>query len=356
MKIAIHAQGACWSPRWIEYCKENDLSYTLVDGYSTSIIQELASHELFLWHINNGLFTDLLMARNVLFTAESMGLSVFPNVATSWHFDDKISQKYLLEGINAPLAKTWTFYDLDRADAWLKNQASYPIVAKLRRGSGSYNVQLLHDYHQAIRHCKRMFGKGIHPTPAYLADVTNKLKVAGDLRGIIKRLKKAPNFFKWIRIGKKGFPVEKSYAYFQEFLPDNTYDTRISIVGDRAFGFRRFTRKGDFRASGSGMIDFDPSPIDMRCVEIAFQVAQSLQTQSLAFDFVSDADKNPKIVEISFGFLSEAILKCSGYWNRDLEFVKGKFHVEDLILQDLIASRVVPKQPARSLVQPQNAL
>jgi glutathione synthase/RimK-type ligase-like ATP-grasp enzyme len=356
MKIAIHDQGACWTPRWIEYCRENNLDYTLVDGYSTNIIEELASYDVFLWHINNGLFTDLLMARNVLFTAESMGLKVFPNFATSWHFDDKISQKYLLEGIKAPLAQSWTFYDLNRANTWLKNQASYPVVAKLRRGSGSYNVQLLHDYHQAIRHCKRMFGKGIHPTPAYLADVSNKLKVAGNLRGIIKRLKKAPNFFKWIRIGKRGFPVEKSYVYFQEFLPNNKWDTRISVVGERAFGFRRFTREGDFRASGSGMIDFDPSPIDLRCVEIAFQVAQSLQTQSLAFDFVSDASKNPKIVEISFGFLSEAILKCPGYWRRDLAFTNGAQRVEDLILQDLIASRGFETRPVRSLVQPYKAV
>ena len=44
----------------------------------------------------------------------------------------------------------------------------------------------------------------------------------------------------------------KDYVYFQKFLPNNKYDIRIVVIGDRAFGFIRYNRENDFRASGSG--------------------------------------------------------------------------------------------------------
>ena len=84
------------------------------------------------------------------------------------------------------------------------------------------------------------------------------------------------------------FHNEKGYVYFQDFVPGNEYDTRLVVIGDRCFGVRRYCRKGDFRASGSGIKVYDPELIDKKCIQIAFEVANKLNTQSVALDFILD--------------------------------------------------------------------
>src|SRR5262249_35857724 len=113
-------------------------------------------------------------------------------------------------------------------------------------------------------------------------------------------------------------PRERGYLYFQEFMEENSFDTRITIIGNRAFAFTRNNRPGDFRASGSGRICYDISRIDRRCVEIAFRVAGSLRSQSLAFDFLFNASHEPVIGEISYCFMAKAVYDCPGHWDANL--------------------------------------
>ena len=84
-------------------------------------------------------------------------------------------------------------------------------------------------------------------------------------------------------------------------------------------------RKNDFRASGSGMIVYRKEEIDERCVKIAFEVNEKIKSQSIAFDFVFDADNDPVIVEISYGFIKEVYDPCEGFWNKDLNWHEGPF-------------------------------
>lgn len=335
MKVAIH-NGDGWNKSVVDFCKRNNIDYKLVDGYSNDIIKELSNFDALFWHFHHAIPKDILMARNVLYVAEQMQLKVFPDFKTSWHFDDKISQKYLLESINAPIVDSWAFYELDQALLWLKERAEYPLVAKLRRGAGSYNVRLIRNYSQAKKYAKKMFGNGVLPTPGYLADTKNKLKVAGNIKGIIKRLKKAPRFFSFIRLGRRLFPKEKGYVYFQKFIKGNTHDLRISVVGGRAWAFRRSVRKNDFRASGSGLIDYSRENIPLSIVKESIKIAKELQTQSIAFDFVTDESGNYYIVEISYGYQSNAINSCGGYWDIDLNFHEGDWMPEYFILNDLL--------------------
>ena len=132
---------------------------------------------------------------------------------------------------------------------------------------------------------------------------------------------------------------EKGYVYFQDFIPDNHTDTRVTIIGDRAFAFTRGVRPNDFRASGSGQIDYDMSKIDRRCVEIAFETVARLRTQSLAFDFVKEPSSRPKIVEISYCHLADAVYACPGHWDSSLAWHDGPMWSQDAILEDLFVTR-----------------
>jgi glutathione synthase/RimK-type ligase-like ATP-grasp enzyme len=129
---------------------------------------------------------------------------------------------------------------------------------------------------------------------------------------------------------------EKGYVYFQEFIPNNEFDVRIVIIGEKALGEKRFVRKNDFRASGSGLFSYEG--IDPKTVKIAFDISKQLKTQCLAFDFIYDKFYNPLIVEISYGFGVEGIGKVPGYWDQDLIWHEGKFDpygwMVDLVLQE----------------------
>lgn len=333
MKLAIH-NGNGWNKSWIQYAEENNITYIVVDCYSNNIISILKEQGVthLMWHFTHNSPTDIFMARNVLFSAQLSGLKVYPDINASWHFDDKISQKYLLEAIDAPLVPSYVFYDEKKALEWAK-ATSYPKVAKLRRGAGSYNVKLIENSVEATKYIKRMFGNGIEPSPGYLADVKTKLKVAGSLTGVLKRLKKAPRFFKMVYQGKKGFLKEKSYAYFQDFIPNNTCDFRVIVVNSKTYGMRRMVREGDFRASGAGVFDY--SEVDEEIIKIAQDTAKQLNMLSVAFDFVLD-DGKPLIVEISYGFGIEGSSKINMYWDENNEKVIGRVDAPVEIINDFL--------------------
>ena len=130
---------------------------------------------------------------------------------------------------------------------------------------------------------------------------------------------------------------EKGYVYFQDFIPNNTFDIRVCVVGDKAFAIKRLVRDDDFRASGSGAIVYAKEEIDERCVKIAFQVNKTLRGQSMGFDFVFDENNNPLIVEIAYGYVASGYDACEGYWTQDMQWHEGThfdfcgWMVEDLL-------------------------
>lgn len=337
MNVAIH-NGNGWNKNWVQYLEEQGIPYVLVDCYASDIISTLKAHEVthLMWHFTHNSPTDIFMARNILFSAQVSGIKVFPDINASWHFDDKVSQKYLLESIDAPLVPSHVFYSEDAALEWAKT-TTYPKVAKLRRGAGSYNVRLIKSQSEARRYIKRMFSEGVDPSPGYLADVKTKLKVAGSFSGIMQRLKKAPGFFKMVYHGRKGFPKEKNYVYFQDFIPNNSCDYRIIVVNSKAYGVKRMVRKGDFRASGGGMFDF--GEIDPKIIQIAQDTAKRLNMLSVAFDFVLDGDA-PLIVEISYGFGTNGSGKFNMYWDKNNKKIIGRVNAPYEIISGFLDSGV----------------
>ena len=337
IRLAIQGESSTYSKRWIEYCRDNEVEHEVVDCYASDIIDKLRGFDGLLWNFNHRNPTDLLMARHVLTSAEKMGLMVFPDGATCWHFDDKVAQKYLLEAIGAPLVPTYVFYDERRALEWLKG-ATYPLVRKLRRGAGSCNVGLVHDYGEAKSFCKQAFGKGFSAIPSHFVDARTRMKKVHGFGDFIRKLKALPGKMATTRRKRKGMQREKGYVLFQEFIPGNTTDTRVNIIGNRAWAQVRKVRSGDFRASGSGELTADTSEVNLDCVRIAFDVSEKLGANSMAYDFVLHPDGRPLITEISYGFGTKLMYEVGGYWNNHLEWIPQAKHPEDAIIQDLIAS------------------
>lgn len=324
MKLAIHHSNTGFHPRWIAYCETHDISYKKVDCYANDLIYQLQDCNGLMWHHNQGNPKDILIAKQILFALEHTGFKTFPNFPTSWHFDDKVAQKYLLERIAAPMVPSYVFFKKSTALEWAEKTV-LPKVFKLRGGAGSANVQLVRSKSQARKLIHKAFGKGFSNYDAWgsLSERWRKFRLgkttAWDvIKGII-RLGYRPEFAK---INGR----EKGYAYFQDFIPNNDSDIRIIIIGNKAFGLKRYVRSNDFRASGSGDFAYDRDLFDERCIQIAFDLNKKIGSQSIAYDFVFDVDGRPLIVEISYGFTPSGYDSCPGYWDEQLNWYSGQFN------------------------------
>ena len=127
--------------------------------------------------------------------------------------------------------------------------------------------------------------------------------------------------------------TEKNYVLFQRYLPNNTFDNLVNVVGNKAFACRRFVRKNDFRASGSGNWDLDRNNIDLRFVELALKISKELKFQSMAYDFLYDEKGEPKLCEISYTYPDDPE---TGYWDEklqwhDFKFLPPYFHLKETL-------------------------
>jgi glutathione synthase/RimK-type ligase-like ATP-grasp enzyme len=312
--IAIHNSSFGFHPRWIAYCEKNNIHYKLVNCYANDLINELENCSALMWHFNQGNHKDNLIAKQILFTLEHTGIKVFPDFRTSWHFDDKVAQKYLFERIGAPMVPSYVFFNKNEALVWA-GQTQFPKVFKLRGGAGSQNVKLIKTRNEAFNVIRKAFGKGFSKYNAwgsfkerFRKFTIGKVPFSEVSKGFI-RMFWAP---KYARLDSK----ELGYVYFQDFIPNNDSDIRIIVIDAKAFALKRFVRENDFRASGSGNMAFDKILIDERCIKIAFDLTFKLRLQVGVFDFIFDTQNNPLVVELSYGYAHEAYDHCPGYWDK----------------------------------------
>jgi len=333
MKIAIHQSRISYSGKWIEYCVENNIPYKVVDCYKSDIIAQLNDCAGLMWHHYHMSAKDTLFAKQLLYAIESSEKVVYPDFRTNWHFDDKLGQKYLLEAINAPLVPSYAFYSKQDSIDWVQN-ITFPKVFKLRGGSGSANVRLVSTQREAIRLNKKAFEGGFSQY-----DVWPNIKE----RWRKYRIDKV-NFKEVVEgFGRFVLPTdyvhthgkERGYVYFQDFIPNNEYDIRVTYVFNRCFALRRKVRPGDFRASGSGNIDYDMLKIPSKAIALSFDVANKLRLQTAAFDFVILNDA-PMILEVSYGFGDDFDQFNHGYWDSDLNYFPGTFNPYGWMVEGMI--------------------
>lgn len=325
--------------RWARLLQAAGHDVRWVDVYRPDILAQIQGCDAFMWRWAHfgGMFQ---IARRLLPVIErELGIPVYPNQNTCWHYDDKIAQAYLFDALRIPSPKTWCWFSGSGAKAWAR-ETTYPLVLKLAGGAGSENVRLIRTIDEANQWIERLFTSGAASLEEPREDPPWTLR---------KRLRAAA---KALLLGKSldqpspvAWPLEKQYALFQEFLPDNAYDTRVTVIGGRAFAFRRFNRPDDFRASGSGLIDWNQQDIDKGFLRLAYYVASQLKTQSCAIDGVYDSHRNHVTVEVSYTYVSAAVHECPGHWelegdpwNGTLSWVEGQMWPEEAQISDLLSN------------------
>jgi glutathione synthase/RimK-type ligase-like ATP-grasp enzyme len=317
--------------KYAKILDHNRIAYKFID-YNNHFFDELKECT---YYIHRFVGTDdaIYIARTLLPLAEfHLGIKCFPDFKTYWPYEDKIKESLLSEIYNLPMAKSFVFFNLISAKEWINSNDKYPLIFKLRSGAGSINVVKVNNKKEAIKLTKKMFTSGLKSEgiPSFgnlkYFNPYNLMKYYG-----IKLLSMLNLYTSW-NIWNK----HKMYVLFQEFLPNNDFDTRVTIIGDRAFAFRRFNRKKDFRSSGSGLIDYNIESIDLVFIKTAFHVSRKLGFQTMAYDFLKDQMGNPVLCEFSYTFKDQSLYDCPGYWDSNLNFIEGHFWPQYFQLIDLL--------------------
>ena len=323
------------SGRWSQHLEERGHKVKWVDVRRADSLEQVKGCHGFMWRWAH--FGGMgRIARRLLPVIENeLKIPVYPDQHTCWHYDDKIAQAYLFKALDIATPATWIWFDRSQAETWA-SQAKYPLVLKLAIGAGSFNVRLVRDAQEARLWIERLFS---HRIENLAEDQFAKLSLYRRLRrsaGIM--LKGRPPSF-----GDSGFEFNTGYVLFQEFLAGNIYDTRVTVIGNRAFAYRRFNRPADFRASGSGLVDYDPAKIDEGFIRLAFSAAKKLRAQSCAIDGLYRG-KECVLGEVSYTYISAYVNSCPGHWDLDgdpqtgqLTWVSGSMWPEEAQVADFIA-------------------
>jgi glutathione synthase/RimK-type ligase-like ATP-grasp enzyme len=328
--------GAPWSHDWIKVCLDEDITFDLVEWRVQDVVNKLKFYDIVLWHFSHYSYSEMSFARSILSALKYSGVLTFPAYDDYWHFDDKVSQVYLLNSLGSATPSNWIFYSLKGVNNWLLEAPQFPIVAKLKTGSGSNNVRLFKNTNQVKSFAQKMFSSGINTSPSPIFKIRSNLQSSRSWGDVVSRLKKSPSFFFSLTSARQ-LNREKSYVYLQEFIPGAKFDIKVAVVGEKLSFIGRKVRIGDFRASGGGDLFYDRSLVSKKIIDIAFNVADHIGSQCLGLDFViNPIDSEPYIIEISFGFSSSALENCGGYFTRSGEWVNTPLSAPREILCNLI--------------------
>lgn len=302
-----------WWIRFEEILKEKGNEYRLINIERNDWIDQIKPCNHVIWRPN---LTEpyLRQAKEKLIIIERyLEKKVFPNFDTFWHYNNKNAQKFLAEILDIPFPKSFVAYDYASSENYLKN-TEYPIVSKSSGGSGSRNVRLLKSYSEARSEARRIFNVGF----------LNKTKNA---------------FFHKLNLTSNRFGGQKFYLNLQDFLPNNSKDFRITTIGGKyAYAYFRSNRENDFRASGSGLNNYDNTDHDQDLIKEFVLLSRKLNFDSMCYDIIYTENQEHVTVEFSYIYVDTYLHNCPGYYileENDLEFVEKNTWPQSLIVNFL---------------------
>ena len=240
-----------------------------------------------------------------------MNKHCFPSYHEVWQYENKNRANFLYQVYNLPTIPTKVTNSKAEANE-LINMANYPFITKTTIGAGSTGVSKISSKTEASRLVNKIFSD-------------NGLKT------------------------QYKYQNQKDYFYVQEFIDDATFDLRIMLVGDMAFGYYRYPDKGDFKASGSG--NYEKKAIPFEALNLAVDVRNKLKSRQMGVDLLySEKTKQYYIIETSlFNQIDTpeqlVIDGVAGYYDifdmKNVQFKEGKFWIQELLLRNIIEEWVM---------------
>ncbi len=200
-----------------------------------------------------------------LLYAELCGADLVPDFPLFRSHENKFFQELLKKklGLDVPKAElVGTREDIND----ILPKLHFPLVLKTPAGFGSKGVFKISSNDELMATAEKVMTH-IHP-PA-----SNPLR----------RFKNKRSYNDKITLYKNKYPVLVGRVILQEFIEGLSHDWKILVFGETCFCLKRYTREGDFRASGSGKFSFDEVPSDS-LLDYALHVVKKLNTPWASLD------------------------------------------------------------------------
>ena len=256
-----------------------------------------------------------LFKERVYFLQEHLGKLVVPNFQTVWHYESKISQSFLFARYDVPTPRTFVTSSYAAARDELR-RSEFPLVFKKSHGASSRNVRLIRTQSTALKVVSRIFCQ-------QLWDEAKHSRQSPFLAAVAS----LPHSWFWAKAVQRILGRERfGLAYWQEFIPGNDADLRLAVFGDRyVAGFWRRNRPHDFRASGSGRIDYE-RPIPEGAIRLCVGISKRLGFDSMAYDLLL-RNGSFVVTEMSYSFIDTALFDAAGHYEIDeqgaIRFIPG---------------------------------
>ncbi len=258
---------------------------------------------------------------DVVFGLEQKGANVIPKYAHLRANNNKVFMHILedifLSDINKilPTKRFSTLTELSCLD-----NINYPVVIKLAAGAMSQNVALARNYKELVSFVKN-----------------NSVSVSTWDR--FKELVREKKYD-----GYKPQDNVKNKFVIQDFLPGLESDYKVLKFGEYFYIFKRPVRENDFRASGSGQVNYlygSDCDVPDGIFELVEKIANAIDTPTLSVD-IAASSKGLYVIEFQSIYFGTV-----GQHRSDVVFVKTKnefiksvntFSLEELYARSIVAS------------------
>ena len=237
--VRLPSGGALsFAAMWKEYADELGIDAEVIEPLQQGALDGIGSYDGFIWRYNFRLPWTDAAPRLMRSIEDDHGIPVWPERILRDIFENKIAQTYLLEAHDIPRPRTWIYWREEEALEALST-LPYPLVAKLSRGMKSDGVALVHSPAEARTLVKQMFSFGAQSLDLLR---NRRARMFGRYTPMLSAMRK----------GRIAGHLEYGYVFLQEFLPGNTFDTRLVVQGDHVCGARRINRPGTFEPAEAG--------------------------------------------------------------------------------------------------------
>jgi glutathione synthase/RimK-type ligase-like ATP-grasp enzyme len=285
-------------------------SYSCINMEANNWLEKILEHDFLIWKpAFMGVKSASHVKEKIYFLQYIAKKLVIPNYETIWHFESKIAQSYIFSYLGIKTPKTVATFDYHDAKHLL-DLAKMPVVIKSSNGAASNAVSLEKSKDHLATRLENTFNEQLwfesNQKPKgpkwlfYLRNLSNRWGKARLIQTILDN------------------KDEMGGIYWQDFIEGNSADLRITVIGDRyAVGFWRNNRPNDFRASGSGRIDYS-KPIPEEVIRYCLQISRNQNFDSMCYDILFTSDSFV-INEMSYAFVDKAVFNANGYYFLDPE-------------------------------------
>lgn len=222
----------------------------------------------------------------------------------------------------------FSFYGIDDLKNKLDEKIKYPIVLKTASGSGSSGVALAYSKEEALKKARQM-------TKVIYYDYNeSRIQHFRHILGKIKR--KIVNRY----ILEKPKLQEKMIC--QTYVPGLTCDYKVLVFGEKYYLLRRKTRKNDFRASGSGLLEFPEefTALEKNVLDFAKGAYEQLDSPLLSIDIAYDGKKCHMIE-----------FQCLNFGPYTLQFSDAYYHYVSGTWEKVVTKSVLEEEMAAAYIR-----